>query len=123
MSYCNCESSVCDHKTACMREADSAKQIMYVGRVCAKCWDSCPEEYRQIQLWFYVPDYTYVRGLLETTYARFGVCEHAAEPGRVRGCPNDADVTVRGTKNDVERFTQWLRDSLIQGLQIEGKTP
>lgn len=79
----------------------------------------CEEE---VRLWFFVPDYPAVRGTLEVAYARFGVDEHSAEPGRTRGNPNDADVTVRGPISKVADFRAWLEEEpVIPGLQIEGE--
>lgn len=44
---CNCESASCDHEpAACIRAADPAKRLMYVGAVCAVCHDRTPMQYR-----------------------------------------------------------------------------
>ncbi len=72
-------------------------------------------------LWFYVPDFPAVRGKLQWAYDAYWVVEHAAEPGRVAGCPDDADVMVRGKPYDVAAFVDWLRTSGIAGLMIEGE--
>ncbi len=77
---------------------------------------------RPDELWFYVPDYPAVRQRLEKAYAKLRVDEWAAEPGRVGGCPNDADVTVRGIPADLSAFRTWLEtESDIRGLMIEGE--
>lgn len=74
-----------------------------------------------MRLWFYVPDYPKVREYLEVAYLTTGVEEWSAEPGRVRGCPDDADVTVDGDDEQLARFWNLLRDSRIEGLQLEGR--
>lgn len=74
-----------------------------------------------IELWFYVPDYPAVRYHLEEAYVASGVTEHAAEPGRVGDCPDDADVHVRGPADAVGKFRAWLAASGIHGLMIEGR--
>lgn len=73
------------------------------------------------ELWFYVPDYPAVKHYLEEAYARYDVTEHAAEPGRVGGCPNDADVTVRGLRHQLRDFRYWLERVGFEGLMIEGR--
>ena len=74
-----------------------------------------------VDMWFYVPRYPAVRAKLENAYKRFDVEEWSAEPGRVRDCPDDADVTVRGTDENVAKFWNWLIDSKIDGLRMEGE--
>lgn len=74
------------------------------------------------RLWFFVPDYPAVREALAEAYEVYGVEEHSAEPGRTRGNPNDADVTVKGPASKVSDFRAWLEDEpVIPGLQIEGE--
>lgn len=86
------------------------------------------------ELWFYVPNYTLVRQILEKAYERHGLVEHSAEPGRVHGAPDDADITVRAkrasagdertmnlAKVRIATFRNWLANSGINGLQIEGR--
>lgn len=74
-----------------------------------------------MRLWFYVPDYPKVRDYLEVAYMVAGVEEWSAEPGRVRNCPDDADVTVEGEDEELARFWNLLRVSKIEGLQMEGR--
>lgn len=101
----------------------------YAFRLCLDCgqmqgeWPvpklECEQEAR---LWFFVPDYPAVREALEEAYGIHGVEEHSAEPGRTRGTPDDADVTVRGPVSKIADFRGWLEDEpVIPGLQIEGK--
>ncbi len=73
------------------------------------------------RIWFYVPDYPKVKSELESMYQKFGVDEWSAEPGEVRGRPNDADVIVDGEEKKIADFWNWLVDSKIQGLQVEGR--
>lgn len=73
------------------------------------------------ELWFYVPDYPAVRALLNAAYVLFGVDEWSAEPSFVRGSETDADVTVRGTDDQLARFWNWLIDNTIPGLMLEGR--
>ena len=74
-----------------------------------------------MRLWFYVPDYPRVRDSLNEAYAKAGVVEWSAEPGRVRDCPDDADVTVDGDDESLAKLWNWLRDSGIRGLRLEGE--
>ena len=73
------------------------------------------------ELWFYVPDYTLIAEALQEAYRKTGVEEHSAEPGRVGGSQTDADIHVRGTDAAVARLWNWLRDSQISGLMLEGR--
>jgi hypothetical protein len=82
---------------------------------------SLPGQGRSDRLWFYVQDYPDVREYLDTLYLSTGVEEWSAEPGRVGGFPNDADVTVYGTPESVYTFADALRVSGIEGLMIEGE--
>lgn len=74
-----------------------------------------------MRLWFYVPDYPLVWKKLSQLYAEGGVEEWTAEPGRVAGFPDDADVTVEGDEVAIARFKTLLERSQIKGLRIEGK--
>ncbi len=74
-----------------------------------------------MRLWFYVPDYPKVRGALDIAYVQHGVMEWSAEPGRVGGCPDDADVVVDGDDRHLASFWNWLIESGIVGLQLEGE--
>lgn len=60
------------------------------------------------ELMFYIEDYPTYRQVLEKSYDAFEVSEHSAEPGRVGGCPDDADVCVQGRPSCLIRFKQWL---------------
>lgn len=75
----------------------------------------------EVSAGFWVPNYPNVREYLETYMEIHGVWEHSAEPGRVGGFPDDADVTVKGSEADVKRFMLWLSvDSKIDDLEIHG---
>lgn len=76
---------------------------------------------KEARFWFYVPDYPNVQAQLNTYYEMCDVEEHSAEPGRVGGCPDDADVTVNGSKRRLKKFEYILRGSKIKDLMIRGK--
>ncbi len=73
-----------------------------------------------VRLWFYVPDYPLVKERLEAAYEEYDVLEWSAEPGRVGGCPDDADITISGLGDNLSMFVAWLKTSKIAGLMIEG---
>ena len=72
------------------------------------------------EILFYVPDYPKVKHDLLRAYERFGIEEWSAEPGEVRGCPNDADVRVQGPQPGLDAFAVWLKRQKIKGSIIDG---
>lgn len=46
-NQCNCENAHCPHgEHACPNDADPKLKVMYVGSVCASCYNRMPEKYR-----------------------------------------------------------------------------
>lgn len=70
-------------------------------------------------MWFYVPNYELVRARLELAYAMFCVEEHSAEPGRCND--TGADIICEGSPTAIVRLWNWLVDSNIEGLMLEGR--
>lgn len=70
-------------------------------------------------MWFYVPDYELVRPRLELAYRMFSIEEHSAEPGRCND--TDADIICEGSQTAIARLWNWLVDSNIKGLMLEGR--